>query len=183
LQDSIDGLKSENLYYETLLEKKNTIFVDLEKKTAILEEFVLETQSEREKLELENENLVEFARDEKLLRDVSQKKFNEADSSNRVLEDKYFELHQKFALAEKNLESGKMDLKLSREQISDLQDEIRFVESERQKLSKNSKTNMFLIGSLVFCFAVCTGTVASNYTQNGSIYGSNIMIKPDNLPK
>jgi hypothetical protein len=79
---------------------------------------------------------------------------------------------------ERGLASAKSELRLGKERASDLEDEIRFIETERQKLLKNSKTNLFLIGSLVFIFAVATGAVGMN-GQNGCIYDSSVA-KPGN---
>lgn len=181
LQESIDTLKSENLYYEKLLDRKNLAFEDLKGKVQILEGFVLESQGKRDDLGRANGELLGRVVEGEAKRDAAERGFADAQIDIRDLEDRLFELHQKFGAAERGLASKEGELRLGRERTSDLEDEVRFIEGERQKLLKNSKTNLFLIGSLVFIFAVATGAVSMN-GQNGCIYDSSVT-KPGNSLK
>lgn len=96
LQESIDGLKSENLYYEKLLDRKILAYGDLDKKLVILEGFVGEIQGERDDLSRANVELLALVEQGEAAKLAAERKFGDAQSDNRVLEDRLYELHQKF---------------------------------------------------------------------------------------
>jgi phosphopantetheinyl transferase (holo-ACP synthase) len=96
LQESIDGLKSENLYYEKLLDRKILAFGDLEKKLVIVEGFLGEIQGERDDLGRANGELLGLVEEGEAAMVAGERKFGDAQRDNRVLEDRLFELHQKF---------------------------------------------------------------------------------------
>jgi chromosome segregation ATPase len=96
LQESIDGLKSENLYYEKLLDRKILAYGDLDKKLVILEGFVGEIQGERDDLGRANGELLGLVEEGEAAKLAAERKFGDAQSDNRVLEDRFYEMHQKF---------------------------------------------------------------------------------------
>jgi chromosome segregation ATPase len=96
LQESIDGLKSENLYYEKLLDRKILAYRDLDKKLVILEGFVGDIQGERDDLRRANGELLVLVEEGEAKKMAAERRFGDTQSDNRVLEDRLYELHQKF---------------------------------------------------------------------------------------